>query len=350
MFRRVLHVAILIASVAVSGCGSKSGGSSVTGPGSTPTDPTAIALSAAFLPLQNNLITPNAPHYASAGVMGAFIPGVIFSPAPNLGPSECIPSQFHGVTYDFNGSGYVATELTGAPANGPRFLLYPLNAQGVPVLGTSSGHLDLTCEPTPTLSPNASSYAITLFANNVVIVSAQIQSDPGNTIVTGTLSDPSGATSIPYASQIYESFPGEVYEDLTMGPYSGIEIRHLRNSSSSNETVTDGLIVQPEGSLPDWIVDVQIRANLAHAISNGGLLVSGPQLQNALAACISGVLGAPVFSPQQTANCNYTPNGGTIDITNADANVYQGIYRDGRRVFDLVQALARTVHQPLPPI
>lgn len=349
MFRRVLGVVILLAAVAVGGCGSKSGGSSVTGPGSTPTDPTAIALSAAFLPIQNNLITPNAPLFASAGAMGAFIPGVIFAPAPNFGPSECIPAQFNGVTFDFNGEGYVATELPGAPSNGPRFLLYPLNAQGVPVLGTSNGHLDLTCDPKPTLAPNARSYSITLFANSLTIVSAVIQSDPGNTIISGTLSDPSGATTIPFSSQIYESSPGTEHEELSLGPHSGIEIRHLRMTNTGNAAVTDGLVVQPEGSLPDWIVDVQIRANLSHAISNGGLLVSGPQLQNALAACISGTLGAPVFAPQQTANCNFTPNGGTIQITNADANVYQGIYRDGRRVFNVVQALARTVHQGLPP-
>ena len=350
MFRRILGVATLASLVAASGCGSKSS-SSVTGPGgNTPTDPAILAAATAFLPLQSGFITPSAATFASVGTLSSFIPGILAGPSPQAGPSKCRLSQFSGTTFDFTGSGYVATELPGAPVDGVRFLLYPLNAQGVPVLGTSSGHLDMSCDGTPTLSPNGSAFTFTLFANSVVVASASISAEVGNTHLVGTLTDPTGTTSIPYTSQIYESSPGQEYESFSMGPASDLTVRHDRITSTSGGTMFDSFSITPEGSTPDWIIGVQIAANLSQAISNGGLLISGPLLQDALAACIAGTLSAPVFTPQQTANCNYTPNGGTISITTADATAAQGIYRDSRRVFEVVQALGRTMHQPLPPL
>ncbi len=93
---------------------------------------------------------------------------------------------------------------------------------------------------------------------------------------------------------------------------------------------------------------MELRANLSQSVSEGGLLISGPLLQRALAACVSGTLNVPVFTPQQVANCNYTPNNGTLSITNSDAAGAQDIYRSSRRVFELVRALGRSLHQPLP--
>ncbi len=321
MFRRTLGMAILIASVAVSGCGKKSGGSSVTDPGGggTPTDPAILGASVAFTPLQSGLITPNAAMYASVGTLGPFILGEITAPAPHAGPSECVLSRHNGVTFDYNGSSYVATETPGAPVDGPRFLLYPLNAQGVPVLGTSSGHLDISCEGSPSASPNGSAFSFALFANSVVVATASVSSAPGNTTLEGTLTNPAGTTTVPFSSQIFESTPGTAYESFSMGPASNLDVRHDRITRTNDGTMFDSFSIIPTGSAPDWIVEVQIAANLSQAVSNGGLLISGPLLQSVLAACVSGTLSVPVFTPQQTANCNYTPNGGTISITNADA-------------------------------
>lgn len=354
MLPRIPTVILLAVLLSSSGCGSKSG-SSITDPGGggggggTPTNPAILGASSAFAPVHSGFITPNAPMYASVSALASFIPTALGGPAPQSGPSECRLAPFFGTTFGFNGSSYAATELSGAPANGVRFLIYPLDAQGAPVLGNPSGHLDLACSDAPTLSPNGSAFVFSLYANSVAIASATVSSTPGNTVIVGTLTNAAGSTSIPFTSQLYEQFPGDELESLNMGPASAITVRHTRSKNTSNSVLFESFEIAPDEQTPQWILDVEARADLNGSVAEGGLLISGPSLQRALAACISGTLGVPVFTPQQVANCNYTPNNGTLSITNSDAAGAQDIHRSSRRVFELVRALARSVHQPLPP-
>ena len=95
------------------------------------------------------VIVPSAPGFeampasirAIAGQLGAI---ALRESGPAAAAGPVIDAQYYGTTFIYVDGGYVASQRTGAPADGVRFILYALTpVTGEPIVDTELGYADL---------------------------------------------------------------------------------------------------------------------------------------------------------------------------------------------------------------
>jgi len=96
-------------------------------------------------------VSPVAPFELTARTRAPFRPAPTLPSVAAAPMGALIPEEVEGTTFvwDTGDSMYVASDLTGAPANGVRFIWYEVNFDGIPVTPlTPLGHADLMDEST----------------------------------------------------------------------------------------------------------------------------------------------------------------------------------------------------------
>ena len=111
----------------------------------------AAQAGAALIQFESTYLAPNEPIGES---LEQFIPAIaafLNAPAPGAlgidGVTSCFDAGLLGKTYEFNGTNYVESPLSGAPSDAVRFLLYEIMMNGTPDLQSVIGHADVTCTP-----------------------------------------------------------------------------------------------------------------------------------------------------------------------------------------------------------
>jgi hypothetical protein len=121
--------------------------------------------------------------------------------------SASIPSEIAGKTFEYNGSEYVATERTGAPSNGVRFIIYAVNPiTGQPVTPLAEvGYVQVT-----DLSGTTTQAArVVVVSNNITyldytaVASATVTG--GRITVTGYVTDGENRANINLRSTVTEA-------------------------------------------------------------------------------------------------------------------------------------------------
>ncbi len=139
-----------------------------------------------------------------------------WSSSPSAEAME-IPAQYQGVTFvwDVESDQYIPSDLTGAPGNGVRFILYavnPVTGQPVEPLVPIDGYVDVTGAETSTSS-----------TVHIVVVSSDVTYLDYNVVVSGTTSS-ALVTISGYATNGNERVEFDLGNRLTGSDASGISL------------------------------------------------------------------------------------------------------------------------------
>jgi hypothetical protein len=212
-------------------CSEDNGG---TGPDNLPEGPTGDA-AAALGEVITDYFDGNDATFGSLGALGPLIGGALGANPSVAAPAafsasaaqSCLPIDVVGMTfeYDFTLSSFVPSQMSGAPADGVRFLLYNVDGSGNPQPG-SVGHVDIDC---PSQLPSIS-MTITIVWEGTTIVNMTGQGafnplDGSLSInIDGGLFTPDGSdwmgyvggisqgqTNVAYGSGFTFDLPGELF-------------------------------------------------------------------------------------------------------------------------------------------
>ncbi len=311
---RTSFVVALAAAVSSLGCGGTDGdGGTGPGPGGG-SNPTVNAMSSGIDEAVKTYLDGNQGAYESVAVFGALAaqiftkPHVAAAKEPGRGMDrqECLNPELFGTTYAFNGSEYAASERTGAPANGVRFVVYEV--QGGVATTNEIGHLDVSCTGTPT-RPNLQ---VSLVIHDVTILSitttGNVNPNNGGASLfhNGFLSSSDGTKTQPFeggvsragapASRIGHSFSFRVLPELE------IAYGELHDGGTEVLTTTAAAIGGPVNRI-DWEVRITLDAMLDGAINSGATEWSDGFSDGELWACVSGSVANASFLNAQEAGC-----------------------------------------------
>lgn len=154
---RIRVVGLALALSLFAGCDEKSNGTGPVAGGDFG------AAAAALEGVVDDYFTANEPAYRSIDFFGQRIANALGGAPAALGPASsaallqsCLSPDVTGTTFEWvtAQSAYFPTSLTGAPADGARFLLYEVSSGGTLVTPLNQiGHLDLDCPMTlPTVN------------------------------------------------------------------------------------------------------------------------------------------------------------------------------------------------------
>jgi hypothetical protein len=265
-------------------------------------------------------LASNQASLASVDFFTPFI-GLSLAPAPAPTPQAFAGARppcfadVAGTTFDFDfGSGaYVATGLTGAPANGVRFLLYPLDGSGNPQPGSSLGHLDLTCDSSPTTNPAAFDivFGTSLVSNDATIIETamggtiNLDQDRATIFGTGTFASADGSFVLPF-----EGGPGNRLSALdgglmfSLGNSVTAGFGRLDSGGGAFGVAVNANRTVPGEQLFDWNFQLFAEGS-AEQLATSQLTLDDPDIGSGTFACVQG----PFSGPSVSAASDCTPSG-----------------------------------------
>lgn len=275
----------------------------------------------------------NAAAYASLEYFGPYIYASLGLPAPPA-PARALTAQascfagVDGTTYVFNGEAYVAGEISDAPPNSVRYVLYRLDTLGAPDLADSIGYLEIRCEiPDGSIVRNVGA---TLVANGVLVLdmSGYVSEGTGTLVINGILGA-SGRT--PVEIQIAGSFSPDLVDISTNFFPPGIQLQAGTVDDLLTGARTRGVSVfWFAQETIEWEVLLRLEADAASETISEGALYYGLTSQGSpqLVACASGgTLAQPVFTAPN-ASCDVLGYGvGTPLSTESLALIASGYQR-----------------------
>lgn len=218
---------------------------------------------------------PPAPEFKaspSAAIAGGIPRHLLTNPIYSAVPAR-IPEAYEGVTFEWDEQeeGYVPSELTGAPANGARFILYTIYAAtGLPATPLNAiGYLDISDD---TAWPNVD---ITLEAviSNTTLIYAEVTGLFGETSAwldfDGYFSD--GNDQLPYTMYASESETGYVLElVLQYGSFTvDYDFSDTEELIEIEATLSDGTNTLVYDFDLEW---TQVGQDWVYAISEGSIV------------------------------------------------------------------------------
>ena len=209
---------------------------------------------------------------------------------------QSIPSDALGTTYGYNSTtgNYEATEQTGAPANGVRFLLYEISGSSPVTPLNEIGYVDVAMAS----GPPSVSLVISMVIDGVTVLSLSpsglVTLDEASLNIPGYVSDPTGSNQLNFNAGLY------AYSTITTIGYSlnatadaFLSYTSSIDTSEGTENVTIVVMVGDTAD-PDYFdLGVYILADLSGNIDSGRAYVTFPSY---LAADISGTLNNPTVT------------------------------------------------------
>jgi hypothetical protein len=270
--------------------------------------------STAVANVESDYVEANAAIFRSLDVLTPYIDAVLV--ATRVQNPSCFNPALEGRTYEFDGSAYRAGTAVGAPADGVRFLLYPVTSAGAPLVNQSQGWLEVACASS---SSRLQVSARVVSGGTEVLRLDATGSGPVDLEWTGTLRTPDGASAIPWQGSVSgrevsftARLPQEVIVNYTV----------LEDSPDAPENV---LMQALRGDItPSWELYADIFALASGSITDGPVRFA-TSTGSHLAACMSGTLEFPTFQNAATGGCSYFGLD-PLDLTGSDLNTLQGGY------------------------
>jgi len=341
---------VVAAGALTAGCGDDA-----TGPGGGAAGP-AGALAQVVGDAARDVVVDNEPSFESAAFFAPHIATLLSTPPePPTGtvPAlvqqvSCFSESVLGMTYDydFSASGYAATNQSGAPVNGARFLLYTVNSSGSPQQGSQLGQLDVTCTAEPT-GPSSYSivFSLSIVSGNVSVLtmnmSGPVNVGSGVRQVTGSgsLGSADGSRTI--------AFEGG---DLAGGGSGGSFAFDL--VPADGVTASFARLAQQDGSfyvlvsarkqpvlteLPEWAFDAYPEGTGGSFSGTSPIWLTGADIGTGVFACIGGSYTAPdITASSDCSNGEYEiENVGSAE-RQATAESYSALRSMWTALFDVL--------------
>ena len=208
---------------------------------------------------------------------------------------QSIPSEALGTTYEYNTSSsqYEASERTGAPVNGVRFILYEVSGSSPVTPLNEIGYVDVALSS----GPPTVALTIDLVIDDVTVLhlapSGSVLPDAVNLTIPGYVRTPTGSDQLDFTAGISgpTSSPS-IWYTLSPSPNAFISYSSFIDTGSSTQEIT--IFVQV-GESVDILFDlgVYIQADLSGNISSGTAYVTFP---TSMQAEITGTLSNPTVT------------------------------------------------------
>jgi len=236
-----------------------------------------------------------------------------------------------GRTYAFDGAAYQISATPGAPADGVRFFLYDLTADGMPLVDHPRGHIEIR-------SPSSAMpvfMTVRVVRDSISVMSMDVDGESLTHLEwKGDLATPAGTPAV--------SWGGDILGDQnTFNAQLPRNVRVLYSVLGEGTSPENVLVQALRGTeTPDWELYADIVAETDGNIMEGPVRVA-TQNGSHLAACMTGTLELPVFQSAVAGNCVYF--GLTaIDVTSSDLNALDGSYLVLRNLYLVSRRLLKT--------
>lgn len=240
----------------------------------------------------------NQPAFVSLQTFAPSIPGVL-SVAPgvaipvtsaSLQQQGCIDPAIHGTTYeyDFGQNAYVAGQMTGAPTDGARFLLYEGQQ--------ANGHLDVTCPgDLPTIN-----VTMAIVWDGLTVYSATTTGNVNLTNLSWSVNT-TGFLRDPLSTDVLNIEPGGlgVGTQVTSSGFQFVipaeDFTVSLGLNEQNGAFVSGLAIKGSGVDHEWSLMLTADGTSAESLS-GYVDLASVEVGQGVVACVSGSFEAPTFS------------------------------------------------------
>lgn len=298
----------------------------------------------------------NEAAYQSVSHFAPLIGGVL-NVAPTAGgpaaasaaAQSCFSTNVVGKTFDFDFSqgGYDLTQVTGAPAEGIRFVLYDLDDQGDPQQGDPLGHIDIVCAA---LLPTVD-MTVAIVANDVTVLNLRATGNAnpleGTLAVnfSGYLQDAQGTKAVnigDYGSSavtMSQSIPYSSGFDLNISPADQLFVTFGRMNMQDG-TFFVGANAQ-KGLFADnfeWSFYMELFGSPGESVT--GRVDIASQGPNGLFACMSGQFDAPDVSAPD--DCATQENPAVNGVGAAELAAVEFSYNTMREMWEALDSIINT--------
>jgi len=273
--------------------------------------------------------------------------------------TNCLDAALQGAVFAFDGEGYVVTTDPDPPADGARFLLYEVDAEGVPNVANQIGDIEITCASAVQAAAgsdpaNHLSLTVVVSLGGLPQFEANITGHyPASNYsfdMTGTLYNTARQT-VTLGGSVFAATSGTVVTSGTRTavgfhpyPYEiGYSVLEADLSDTSESFISASRI---PGSL-DWTVFAEMFA-AGNSIYSGYATYSDG-FDFLTVACIGGTVESPTVVAATSGDCTVDgsvagsyPLGGRADITDT-YQVLRSLHSD---VSDLFEAIIATIASP----
>lgn len=324
---------VVAAGALTAGCGDDA-----TGPGGGAAGP-AGALAQVVGDAAQDVVVDNEPSFESAAFFAPHI-ATLLSTAPEppgrtatalVQQVSCFAESVLGMTYDydFSASGYLATNQSGAPVNGARFLLYALNSSGSPQQGSQLGQLDVTCTAEPT-GPSSFSvvFSLSIVAGNVSVLTMNMSGpvNVGSGIRqvngSGSLTSADGSRTIAFeGGDAAGGVAGGGAFGFSLDPAAGVTAAFARfNQQDGTFYVLVSATKQPVVTeIPEWAFEAYPEGTGQTYSGATPVRLTGADIGTGVFACI----GGSFTTPQITASSDCSD--GEYEIENVGSAERQAV-------------------------
>ena len=337
--RKPLRLLLVLPALFALSCGSDDTPTNPNGGGGGGgTSPTMSALSADVDAVVGTYLDANAAAYQSLALLGPEI-GLVLSagsgPMPTSGAAQasCLPPEWQGATFEWDGTMYVLGADPGAPPDGIRFHIYALAPGGAePDTNNVIGYLEATCT---VISTNSFTVTLACVIGGTTIFYVAGQATEGTGTVYATLQGFLGAGGAPNLDTFITVSKNENNATAEIGTLFDLLSRDIelgvtvRDSAMINRRAMTTGAAKGIHSTLQWVFNVHALADLSENIEQGAAYLDtyGPTPGYSLVACVNGgTLPNPVVTAPD-ASCDTWIGGAPVGAsTEADRTAARAAY------------------------